>query len=388
MITKPLNILIVASWYPNEQHPTNGSFIEEQAQMFKDAGHRVIVLHPFLTGTFFSSIFKKNLKFMALWNNISVIRVGIKPVFPKQRKISYDKLYQECKKALKKFNISVEHFDLIHSHTMFMGGVIAMNLAKEFKKNHFHTEHTSGLIFRPEQYNKEDENIIKNVFESSKNVFFVSQFALEMTLAQWRIVKKDTHVVLPNMVNKIFFQHSNSELMDKPFSYIIICGLIPIKRVDLILKGWSELLIHYPDSQLTIAGEGPEKNKLESIVNQLNLSKSVRFLPKLHRQEVLQQISIHHVLISSSKLETFGLTIAEAQALGKPVVATDSGGVRDIVDEETGIITGQSIEELTIGLIEIQKNYKKYNPQKIREKIKQKFASEIILERLMGFMSY
>jgi glycosyltransferase involved in cell wall biosynthesis len=77
-------------------------------------------------------------------------------------------------------------------------------------------------------------------------------------------------------------------------------------------------------------------------------------------------------------LETFGLTVAEAQAIGKPVVVTDSGGVRDIVTKETGIICESHVNELAKALIEIQVNYEKYDPHKIRELTYNKFSESVI----------
>ena len=47
---------------------------------------------------------------------------------------------------------------------------------------------------------------------------------------------------------------------------------------------------------------------------------------------------IVHTTTQASHVETYGMTIAEANPMGKPVICTDSGKVKDIVDEETGII--------------------------------------------------
>lgn len=385
MVNKTLNILIVASWYPDEKHPTNGSFIEEQAQMLKKAGHKVVVLHPFLTGTFFSTFLKKDIFSFFQWNDISVLRVGIKPLLPGQREIAYKKLYRACKKELKRNQISIEQFDVIHSHAMFMGGYIAMNLAIDFNKIFFHTEHTSGLIFHPEQYNSSDIQAIRKLFETAKNVFFVSQFALDKSIEQFGIEKSPKQIVLWNLVEQSFFSESLNQEKDLNFSYIVIANLIPRKQIDLIIKSFSELLKIYPNSQLTIAGDGPEKMKLVSLVNDLKLSEVVCFLPKLNRQKVREQIAKHNVLISASQVETFGLTVAEAQALGKPAVVTDSGGVRDIVEDKTGIITEQGIEEFSNGLTNIRANYDKYDPLIIREITFNKFSSNVIYNKLMTF---
>ena len=383
MIDKPLNILIVASWYPSAHSPAEGSFIEEQAQMLKKEGHQITILHPYILGTFLSTFFDKKFSKYEKWNGIPVLRIGTKPTVPRQRELAYKKLYSTCKKQLKRNRISIDQFDIIHSHAMFMGGYVAMNLANEFKKCFYHTEHTSGFIFHPKQYNFQDHKVIFDVFNTAKKNFFVSNFALEKTLDQFSMKRTDSHQVLHNLVDDIFFETISPRPEKTPFKYISICNLIPRKRVDLLLKSWSELIKKYPDSLLTIAGDGPEKDKLISLVSLLELDCSVKFLTRLGRDEVKKEITSHHVLVSTSELETFGLTVAEAQAIGIPVVVTDSGGVRDIVSHETGIIADQSVENFAQGLISIRKNYDMYKPSEIRKRAHQSFSSDVIYKKLL-----
>jgi glycosyltransferase involved in cell wall biosynthesis len=105
-------------------------------------------------------------------------------------------------------------------------------------------------------------------------------------------------------------------------------------------------------------------------------------LPILNRAEVKEQMSAHQVILSTSKVETFGLTIAEAQAMGKPVVVTDSGGVRDIVTKKTGIVTELSSEAFAKGLIQLIQSFDAYYPETIRQSAKNRFAAEVIMNQL------
>jgi len=59
MRDKRFNILLMASWYPSKEHPTAGSFVQEQAHMLRDFGYQVTVIHPFMLGTFANSINKR-----------------------------------------------------------------------------------------------------------------------------------------------------------------------------------------------------------------------------------------------------------------------------------------------------------------------------------------
>ena len=246
-----------------------------------------------------TTILKKEICSFDQWNEIPVLNVGVKPPLPGQRQLAYQKLYRACKKELKRHQVSIEQFDVIHSHSMFMGGFIAMNLAKDFSKSFFHTEHTSGLIFKPEQYNQFDKSTIREVFNSAKKVFFVSQYALDETLDQYSVVKTNSHEVLPNVVDDLFFDKSeSSDNTFELFRYLTISNLIPRKRVDLLLRAWLVVLRVFPDSRLTIAGDGPEKENLISFVKLHGLEQSVNFVPKLSRSEVKSLIEKHHESLS------------------------------------------------------------------------------------------
>jgi glycosyltransferase involved in cell wall biosynthesis len=109
---------------------------------------------------------------------------------------------------------------------------------------------------------------------------------------------------------------------------------------------------------------------------------NVHWLPILNRTAVKEQMAAHQVILSTSKVETFGLTIAEAQAMGKPVVVTDSGGVRDIVTQETGIVTELSSEAFANGLMQLIQTFHTYDPETIRQSAKNRFAAPVIMNQL------
>ena len=88
-------------------------------------------------------------------------------MFPKARNLSYSKLKQKTYKEVSKLNIKP---DIIHSHSCFMGGVVGSYLSYKFGVRQFHTEHTSGLISRPNQYTLDDVKHLKKVYSNSKKV--------------------------------------------------------------------------------------------------------------------------------------------------------------------------------------------------------------------------
>lgn len=382
MRDKSFNILLIASWYPSKDHPTTGSFVQEQAQMLRDFGHQVIVIHPFMHGTFLNSISKRPYISFTLEDGIQVLRVGVAPPMPFFRGISYAYCFYWVQKAMKKFHIDVKQFNVIHSHAMFMGGVIGYYLSNKHKVPQVHTEHTSGLIFNRKQYTKNDMRITKKTYMQCHKVLFVSGFALKHIIAYFDLKSMDTFVVLPNMVDDAFFLtplHTHTK--DDPFKFLVIGNFIPIKNHHLLLDAFKLAQKEIPTVALTIAGNGPLEKELRAICEFQKL-KNVTWLPRLNRTEVKQQMAAHQAILSTSRLETFGLTIAEAQAMGKPVVVTDSGGVQDIVTVDTGIITESNSEAFSSGLLKLIQSYNSFDSEKIRHLTKSRFASKEIIHRL------
>ena len=377
-----LNILLLASWYPSMEHPTAGSFVQEQAHMLRDYGHQVTVIHPFLLGTFASSITKRSTVSYTQEDGIRVLRVGVAPPLPFFRAISYAYCFRRVRKAMKTFLLDPKEFAVIHSHAMFMGGVIGYMLSKKNNLPQVHTEHTSGLIFNPKQYTNKDLSLSRKAYAHCHKVLFVSQFAMKHTLSNIALESKDNLVVLPNIVDPSFFSFPIGPFSKATsFKFLVIGSLIPRKNHQLLLEAFRLVQKEFPSVGLSIAGNGPLELELRSLCVSLKLE-NVYWLPRLNRSEVKEQMAAHQVILSTSKIETFGLTIAEAQAMGKPVVVTDSGGVRDIVTQETGIVTECSPEAFAKGMIHMIQSLDSYDPETIRETAKSRFAAEVIMNQL------
>lgn len=382
MRDKRFNILLMASWYPSKEHPTAGSFVQEQAHMLRDFGHHVTVIHPFMLGNFANSINKRSTVSLTHEDDIRVVRVGVAPPVPFFRGVSYEYCFLCVRKAMKSFQLEPHDFTIIHSHAMFMGGLIGYRLSKKYNLPQVHTEHTSGLIFNPKQYSKRDFSMTRRAYEHCHKVLFVSQFALERTLQNLSLEVRDTFQVLPNVVDTAFFSSSIlSRAKATSWKFLVIGNFIPRKNHALLLEAFAFVQKQFPAVGLTIAGHGPLMEELQALSSSLQL-KNITWLPGLSRIEVRKEIAAHHAVLSTSTIETFGLTVAEAQAMGKPVVVTDSGGVRDIVTQETGVVTEGSSESFAKGILQLIQSYDTYDQETIRQSAKRRFSSEVIMEKL------
>lgn len=102
-----------------------------------------------------------------------------------------------------------------------------------------------------------------------------------------------------------------------------------IKRISDVIKIFKGLNDEIP-SRLLLVGDGPERPGAEELCRALNLYDDIRFLGK--QQDMEDIFAIADLFLLPSEYESFGLSALEAMAGGAPVIATNVGGLPEIVD--------------------------------------------------------
>jgi glycosyltransferase involved in cell wall biosynthesis len=133
----------------------------------------------------------------------------------------------------------------------------------------------------------------------------------------------------------------------------IVAALRPEKNHALFLRAAARVLRAVPKARFLIVGDGPNRGELEAQTASLSLSGAVRFLGT--RSDVPEVLSLINVLALSSHMEANPVSILEAMAAGKPVVATRVGSVdKAVQDGRSGYLVPAGCEEQLAGrLIEL-----------------------------------
>jgi glycosyltransferase involved in cell wall biosynthesis len=116
---------------------------------------------------------------------------------------------------------------------------------------------------------------------------------------------------------------------------IMVNRLVSLKAVDLGLRGMASLL-RKGNARLSIVGDGPERERLENLVDELKIRDGVTFCGFLAHAEALARMRQSDVLLFPSLREFGGGVVFEALALGAVPVVADFGGPGDIVTDEVG----------------------------------------------------
>jgi glycosyltransferase involved in cell wall biosynthesis len=122
---------------------------------------------------------------------------------------------------------------------------------------------------------------------------------------------------------------------DDKLELIFLGGLVPFKACDLALRAAAPFL-RSDLARFTVAGDGPERNRLEQLTRSLGIEKTVSFCGMLPHAEAMQRLQSADVLVFPSVREFGGGVVFEALAVGAVPLVADFGGPGDIVYPEVG----------------------------------------------------
>jgi L-malate glycosyltransferase len=168
----------------------------------------------------------------------------------------------------------------------------------------------------------------------SDAVTAVSQNLREETLKHFKI-KKNIEVI-ENFVDVSRFRRKPIDAFKKviaPQGQKVIMhasNFRKLKRIPDVLKIFREINKKIP-SRLLLVGDGPERPAAESLCREMNLCDEISFVGKQEQMEDI--LSIADLFLLPSEYESFGLAALEAMAAGVPVIASNAGGLPEIIQQ-------------------------------------------------------
>jgi len=249
------------------------------------------------------------------------------------------KHYRAVLKQIEKHKIK---FDIIHCHFTWSAGYVGMKLKEKFGKPLVITGHGYDVYSLPFK-DKEWRDKITEVLNSANIITTVSN----SNLKKLRKLKIKTPIeVIPNGFNSNLFKPMNKEKCKRELNLpldkkivLTVGNLVPIKGQKYLIKAVKEVLKEYPEVLCYVIGGGPLKNKLQTLINEMNLENNVKLMGRKPHNEIPLWMNAADVFVLPSIQESFGAVQIEALACGTPVVATINGGSEYIVtDKNVGLL--------------------------------------------------
>ncbi len=147
--------------------------------------------------------------------------------------------------------------------------------------------------------------------------------------------------VVPPGIDPRFTPGPEKGTAKSPVPLVVAVGrLMPVKRFDELIKVMAEVRRVHPTVELTIVGDGAERENLEALIEDLDASDWVSMPGRLSDDALVELYRRAWVLASASAAEGWGMTVTEAAACGTPSVVTDIAGHRDAVQPGvTGVLS-------------------------------------------------
>lgn len=359
-----MKILTYTTLYPNGVQPRHGIFVEQRLR-------HLLLQHP-VTAKVVAPVpwFPSGDKRFGLYAEYAHVtrqelRHGIDivhpryPVLPKiGMAVAPFLLAAATLPTLKNLLASGYDFDVLDAHYFYPDGVAAALLAKALGKPLVITARGTDINLLP-QYPLPRKMILWAARQAGQ-IITVSE-ALRKEIIRLGVTPDKIHT-LRNGVDLATFHPKDRDKLRQDLgltqpTLLSVGNLIELKGHHLVI----EALLHLPDHQLLIVGDGKEMQHLQTLAATLKVSGRVRFLGTLTHQQLVDIYNASDALVLASSREGWANVLLEAMACGTPVVATSICGTPEVVrSPKAGVlVTERTAKGLADGIKALFAQYPK-----------------------------
>ena len=237
-------------------------------------------------------------------------------------------------------------FDLVHVHDWFFATTacqINKMLGIPFVSTIHSTERerkqfNNGRVI-PQIVEYEDQ-----LLQCSDHIIVCSEYMKDILLVRQPNRQKSISVIPNGIILKDFKEMLGRDAALKRFPFItnpFLLGmgrLVKEKGFQILIEAFSQVHLQYPTLKLVLAGSGPYENELKRIAKLYKLDSKVKFVGFLNEIERNTLLSKCEMVVIPSLYEPFGIVALEGLAASKPVIAFKTGGLKEIVKDNQGIL--------------------------------------------------
>ncbi len=367
-----MKVIHIAHWFPSERNAQSGVFVKEYCNaIHEDAPGEALIL--------FVDIIRSNnilpdlkIKNDETSRHIRVIRLEIRWILWALL-FTYPQLqWYFYKRVL--LSVAGEFSpEIIHAHVVHPSGALGYKLAGAVKKPLIITEHWSNLhayVRKPVS-----SFLGKKAYRAALHILPVSRFLEEMIRQVLPDLDPGKIIVVPDVVDENVFSYR-----EKPEKQEGTCKFLAVsswnryrkvsKRPDLIIQSLARFARESSSKvQLTMIGDGNMLDELHGMAEALSdTGLTVVFAGKKTKPEISAFLHETDYFIHASNIETFSLVTAEALMTGTPVIVSNEGALPHLVNDQSGVVCNNTLEEWVVGLKELV--IRKFNHLQIAAEMK------------------
>lgn len=221
--------------------------------------------------------------------------------------------------AFKVRNI-IKDYDVVHAHLVHALYICSL-AARGLKTKLVYTEHSTSNNRRGKTYLRPIEKYIYGRYDKLISISQQTQDALQ----DWLQSADDRFVVINNGVDTKAFANIHKEVIPK--SLIMVSRFASSKDQETVIRA---MKLIDKDATLRLVGDGENLEHCKQVAKECGVEDRVHFMGA--RADVANLVAESYIGIQSSNWEGFGLTAVEIMACGKPVIATNVDGLKQIVE--------------------------------------------------------
>ncbi len=371
-------VLFLASWYPGRVDPFDGDFIERHAKsisLFNQVFVIYVVKDPGI----------KNGK-TEIEKSVAGNLISYKAYYPYSgSKISWvEKLHSNrCSFILHRriFKMILDDYgmpDIVHLNVLMKSGIFAWWLKKKYQLPYVLSENWTGY-YKERKHGYQQQSWLYKFL--SRKVYTNCVYALPVTTDLGEkmnaLLGEIPFRVIPNVVDTTRFypdlQHKNSKTR-----LIHVSTLGYHKNIEGILEVTEKLYQARQDFELYLVG--PASDHILKWAEDRGLTnKCIFFIGQINYQNVAEHLRNADAMIMFSRYENLPCVILEALTCGLPVISTDVGGIREVINSDNGIlIPSENKNDLLNAMNRLLNEMHLFDRQKVADAARDKFSYDVV----------
>lgn len=372
-------LLIITSIYPNASNPTSGTFVHELNLRLKNIGYDISVIHIKDIGYrgWFNNDFRNIL--IRRHENINVYEINYRAIMTQRLpRLNYYNYKKKLDKVLLKYFEEEGKPDLIINQFSFLPAIVYSGLITKYNVPYITIEHHS--LYLKNNLSPFIVKMLNRAYDNSESFIVVSNILYKNIR---ELIKDDKKMkIVPNLISPIYKYEPPQEVGG--FRFLSVGSLIPSKNHELVIRAFINEFSIEEEVYLCIVGRGPEYQNLVDIITVNNRSHQIKLIKGLSPKELAKQYQKSNAFILVSQFETFGIVYREATAVGRPIIASDTDGIREYWDDSLGyLLNDLNHEEVAKAMRNMVNSYNRFDYKFISQYTQERYNFDKTINQLV-----